>query len=390
MFFFFPFNTDAPLYHPPRATIGLIVVNLITFILTGGGLATENWILTFGEGFHPLEWISSNFVHFGFAHLIGNMIFLWSYGLVIEGKLGSLRFLGLYFALCVLDGFLAQLFMFWAVDHPGALGASGVIFALMAMALLWAPKNNFMLAYLYWLLLWVRFGVWEVAIQWFSLFYLITNLIGAWLIDFEMSTPVLHLIGAVIGFPVGYLFLRQGWVDCENWDLFSVWQGKHLTPDGSPLVRKALKSTPEIEEKQVPQLSPRELAAKAEKLIERRQFEAAFRAYRKCRESGRAARKIEMSAIKTLAEGLHRLQLWKETAFVLDDYVHRGPHDETRARLVLAGILSKEERRPKKALGILDAIDDATLNAANRDLREKIRRNCEAQISNGVLEILSD
>ena len=37
-------------------------------------------------------------MHGGLMHLLGNMLFLWAFGLVVEGEIGSLRFVALYYA----------------------------------------------------------------------------------------------------------------------------------------------------------------------------------------------------------------------------------------------------------------------------------------------------
>ena len=46
--------------------------------------------------FKPWQWITSNFMHAGFMHLLGNMFCLWGFGLVVEGKIGWWRFLLVY------------------------------------------------------------------------------------------------------------------------------------------------------------------------------------------------------------------------------------------------------------------------------------------------------
>lgn len=101
---FIPLGTDAPLYHFPYATIGLIAVNAVCFAITGFGMdpeAVNPWLLHHGPGISPLEWFSSAFAHGGWTHLIGSMLFLWTFGLVVEGKLGWRRFLPLYLVLTV-------------------------------------------------------------------------------------------------------------------------------------------------------------------------------------------------------------------------------------------------------------------------------------------------
>ena len=102
-----PINTDAPLYHFPYATIGLIVVNTVCFVATGFGMndrLQEPWLLQYGDGLNPLEWIPAAFAHGGFMHLIGNMFFLWGFGLVVEGKLGWRIFIPLYLGMAAAWG----------------------------------------------------------------------------------------------------------------------------------------------------------------------------------------------------------------------------------------------------------------------------------------------
>ena len=117
-----PYSTDAPLYHLPIATVSLIVVNTLVFI----PLATLEpeqvqayvvpWILSHGDGLHPLQWLTSNFIHGGFLHLLGNMFSLWAFGLVVEGKIGWWRFLAVYFGIGIVQ---------CGIEQVLALGAAG-------------------------------------------------------------------------------------------------------------------------------------------------------------------------------------------------------------------------------------------------------------------------
>src|ERR671939_634338 len=94
----FPYNTDAPIYHYPFATVGLIIANTLIFvacIFAPADVDVEMFILQFGH-WNPVQWLTSNFMHAHIVHLLGNMIFLWAFGLVIEGKLGWWRFLVVY------------------------------------------------------------------------------------------------------------------------------------------------------------------------------------------------------------------------------------------------------------------------------------------------------
>ena len=135
-----PWNTDAPLYHGPWATIALIVVNALVFGLceAAGYEGVEDWILVYGDGLHPLQWLTSNFIHGDFFHLLGNMFCLWGFGLVIEGKTGWLSFLGIYLGLGVVECGMEQALTL-NLDGGASFGASAVIYGLIAMALVWAP-----------------------------------------------------------------------------------------------------------------------------------------------------------------------------------------------------------------------------------------------------------
>ena len=156
-------------------------------------------------------------MHANFMHLFTNMCFLWAFGLVVEGKVGSFKFFGLYIAMGVLYGALVQIPMFLISGESGALGASGVIFAIMMMALLWAPEND--VECFYWFFLFT--GTADIKIVKLAGSFLALQIVFLWLGGFSMSSEMLHMTGALIGAPVGLLFLRNECVDCEDWDLIS-------------------------------------------------------------------------------------------------------------------------------------------------------------------------
>jgi membrane associated rhomboid family serine protease len=221
-----PINTDAPIYYWPWMTLLLIVVNFVTFVLTAGGLgdAADAWILEYGDGLHPVEWISCNFVHLGLMHLIGNMVFLWGFGLVVEGKVGWWRFLLIYLGIGIVHSFVEQLIM---LDYDGSIrgsgGASGILFGLLAMSLVWAPKNDMFCVF--WFFFYVK--TFYLSILVFSSIYLGMQTLLLWLNDFSMSSEFIHMLGAITGFVIATMMLKLDWVDCENWDLFAVLKGTH-------------------------------------------------------------------------------------------------------------------------------------------------------------------
>ncbi len=143
--FIFPYGTNAPIYYWPITTVCMIAANIIIFILClqqpEHSEVVLNLVLWTGNGLHPAQWLTCNFMHAGFMHLLGNMIALWAFGLVVEGKLGACKTLFVYLGIGIAHGAIVQILMLGA--HPSVcLGASAVIYGFMAMSLIWAPENE--------------------------------------------------------------------------------------------------------------------------------------------------------------------------------------------------------------------------------------------------------
>jgi membrane associated rhomboid family serine protease len=149
-----------PLRHSlPRETVPVvnrtfITANLVLFaaqlIL---GSETERVIRTFGfiparfvdpAAFHYAFWevvvtlVSSLFLHGGFVHLFGNMIYLYVFGDAVEDALGHGRFALLYIA-CGALGSLTHT-MFFPHSNVPSIGASGSIAGLLGAFLILRPK----------------------------------------------------------------------------------------------------------------------------------------------------------------------------------------------------------------------------------------------------------
>lgn len=227
-----PFGTDAPVYHFPWATIGLIVatVGVFAYQLTAPYAAWAAWQLHLHGGWHPLQWLTCHFVHYGFVHLIGNMVFLWTFGLIVEGKLGWRRFLLLCAAIAVPGAAVLQvLAAVGGTSSPVAGGASLYVFGLMAVACVWAPLNEVTC-------LWGFFsfrmlaGTVDLAVWKLAGLYLGLNMILALWQGMRAFGAVGHMVGAALGAVCGSYLLRTGQVDCEDWDAFTLLFGKRGRP----------------------------------------------------------------------------------------------------------------------------------------------------------------
>ena len=222
---FFPYSTDAPLYHLPFATGGIIAANIViyfatTFQVTIGNMEPESieWLMLQFDQVNPMQWITSGFMHLGFGHLLGNMLFLFCFGLVVEGKVGSPVFLAIYFISLLMIGAVAQIPMFLMGGEGAAAGASGVISTLMVIALIWAPENE--ISFFYWFMF-VFVGTFDARILMVAGFFVGLDVLTVVLTGFAMSGAMGHMIGALMGLPIGLWFLHADKVDCEGWDLIS-------------------------------------------------------------------------------------------------------------------------------------------------------------------------
>jgi membrane associated rhomboid family serine protease len=102
-------------------------------------------LYVFEHGYKPVapqfaDLLYSLFLHGGFLHLFGNMLFLWIYGDNVEYRLGRLAYLLSYLA----TGVAATLFFsLFALDSAVPLvGASGAISGVLGFYFLWFPRNT--------------------------------------------------------------------------------------------------------------------------------------------------------------------------------------------------------------------------------------------------------
>ncbi len=152
-----PLHDDNPTHIKPVITIFFIVICVLVFLwqLSLGSDGSQRMIMSLGVipavlldksqlspelYFLPAEltMLTSMFMHGGFMHLAGNMLYLWIFGNNIEDSMGHIKFIIFYF-LC---GFAA---VFGQVLHnPESvipmIGASGAISGVLGAYLLIYPK----------------------------------------------------------------------------------------------------------------------------------------------------------------------------------------------------------------------------------------------------------
>jgi len=131
----------------PVVTYALIALNVLFFFveLSGGDAFVEKWALVpsrflgnpFGDA---MTLLTSMFMHAGWVHLGGNMLYLWIFGDNVEDRFGHLTFTVFYLA-CGLAATFAQL-AFSAGSNVPNLGASGAIAGVLGAYILLFPQGK--------------------------------------------------------------------------------------------------------------------------------------------------------------------------------------------------------------------------------------------------------
>jgi membrane associated rhomboid family serine protease len=108
-------------------------------ILTGKDIATGVLEPTPVPVYFTL--ITSMFMHGGWAHLLGNMLFLWVFGDNIENRIGHMRYL-IFYLVCGIIASLSHVFVSGSDSLTPSLGASGAISGVLGGYLLLFPSRR--------------------------------------------------------------------------------------------------------------------------------------------------------------------------------------------------------------------------------------------------------
>lgn len=176
-----PYRMETAYTRIPYSNIVLVaIISLVYFLIAfdvvpeeeAAGLILRDWNLP--------QMIGNTFLHGGFFHLLGNMIFLWVFGNVVCGTVGNVAYPFLYLFLG-----LAASASHLAFDGHPALGASGAINGVVGMSLILFPVNRLKCWYVFSMpfagIMW-KSGTFQTRAYW---------MIGAW--------AVFDVLGLLLG-----------------------------------------------------------------------------------------------------------------------------------------------------------------------------------------------
>ena len=131
----------------PLVTYALLALNVLFFFveLSGGDAFIEQWAFVpsrflANPGGDFLTLFTAMFMHAGWVHLGGNMLYLWIFGDNVEDRFGHIKFT-IFYLLCGLAATFAQLAFSLGSNVPN-LGASGAIAGVLGAYILLFPKAN--------------------------------------------------------------------------------------------------------------------------------------------------------------------------------------------------------------------------------------------------------
>jgi len=163
-----PYRDENPTTLPPVVTVGIIALNVLAWLFiegAGAGRVVDSAVCNYGlipgevlQRLHPgagvemapgefcainpgpQYWtvLTSMFMHGGWMHLIGNMVFFWVFGNNIEDAMGHLRF-AVFYLLCGIAAAATQVLLTPNSAIP-MVGASGAISGILGAYLLLYPR----------------------------------------------------------------------------------------------------------------------------------------------------------------------------------------------------------------------------------------------------------
>ncbi|KAF0209088.1 MAG: rhomboid family intramembrane serine protease [Actinomycetota bacterium] len=146
-----PIKDDNPIRRTPWVTIAIIALNIAVFVYESslGDAALRQFITDWSfvparflaaplSGHELATLFTSMFMHAGWLHIGGNMLYLWIFGNNIEDRLGRVGFIGFYLTAGVIAS-IAQLAAGGATTIP-QLGASGAIAGVLGAYAILYPR----------------------------------------------------------------------------------------------------------------------------------------------------------------------------------------------------------------------------------------------------------
>ncbi len=358
----------------------LIAINVgVFFAMAVMGLrdaeAVENFWRAGQIGRHDAEWyrfITSAFLHGGFMHIAGNMLFLWVFGPPVEDRLGRWWFLLFYFGAAVVSALVHI-----AADPVPAIGASGAIAGVAGAFLVLFPKTRIRT-----LMIFIIIGLVMVPSWFFVGLKIAFDLFAEGFAEDNVANMA-HLGGYAYGIVVALVLLSTRVLTSEPYDLITMLRQRQRRRQIRAAVEGAASGPREHAKAAKPDPESDDLAerrAEISGLVAEEKLDAAADAYRALVDAfahrphaGTLSRDAQLKLVGHLLGTGDR----KLAARGLEGFIGTYPNDPERHPLaiLLARVYANDMGEPNRARALLEPVARQDRDPDSRSIaREELAR----------------
>ena len=377
----FPIRTDRRLKRRPWVNYALIAVNVLVFLFTlsesrtaPGEMPTVARFYLWPESPELFQYLTYQFLHADWFHLLGNMLFLYVFGNSVEDRLGRVAYLFFYLAGGVIAG-LGH----WSMETAPVLGASGAVAGVTGAYLALFPLSN--VTVIYWIIVLIGAievpGIVVIGIQ------IAMNLFFQFFGGGNVAY-LAHLAGYAHGFVIGMSLLMLGLLAREPYDMLALLERRRRRSEFQRMARQGYQpwdhagprepthadSAPPISAEQEALMQARSEISRA---MNQHDMPGAARRYRQLLDEHPdqvmgQQQQLDL-ANQLMAEGLHDTAA---RAYELFLQHYPGYPQREQVELVLALLCARYLNRPDRARELL-ADAAPRLEGSNRQLADQIR-----------------
>ena len=381
----------------------MVVINVVVMImqyLNPDGVppyeAFFEFQLVFADGLHPLQWLTSNFMHAGAIHLVINMVFLSVFGFIVEGKIGPWWFTTIYLLLGVVSAAVGQVIFQPFVDYYEGIcwqGAEGPIYGLMMVAVIWAPQDNIKVVLIFRALfafILMKAITFDVPVLMFALIFVIWSFVVPSMLGMPILLSMVNVAGAVLGVGAGVVLLLGSWVNGEQRDLLSMFRE---LAGYTPIKKKLTNSEKEALREEKRQRAERR---RENLLLYRRSMvahisagnpDAAIKTFRQIQKIDETAA-LGQAELLSLISAFQRKSNWDSVILHSRQYLQTYSANHASVAINFAKVLLIEKHSPRKAMDVIRGLGD--LNQLP-DKQKKIVKQIVAKgnklIAQGAIEL---
>ena len=188
MFLFLPYKADIQSSRKPYANYLVMMAIVAVFVLQASYLGDRTKPFELA-GWSARGLLGYMWLHDGYLHIIGNLIFIWVFGNAVCAKIGNVLYLPVYIATGLLAAVVHLVF-----DDRIAVGASGAIFGIIGIYLVLYPYNS--IKCFFWFLAYIR--RFSIAGFWIIILWIALNLLGA-ISEYTGGAAYFAHIGGFVG-----------------------------------------------------------------------------------------------------------------------------------------------------------------------------------------------